>query len=146
MTKSPTDKDAQLIALLRTNAREPVSSLARKLGVSRSTVHDRLQRLEDTGVITGYDVRLAAGGAKTGIQAVITVEVEPRATAEVSKAMARHPEVEALFSVSGKVDLVALVRAADADALDKLLDRISELKGVINTESAVVLSTKVDRR
>ncbi len=146
MTKSLTDKDEQLIALLRTNAREPVSSLARKLGVSRSTVHDRLQRLEDNGVIAGYDVRLTERAAKAGIQAVVTVEVEPRATAEVAKSLARHPEVEALFSVSGKVDLVALVRAPDAAALDKLLDRVSELKGVINTESAVVLSTKVDRR
>ncbi len=146
MSQNLTDKDAQLIALLRANAREPVASLARKLGISRSTVQDRLQRLEDKGIIAGYDVRLSDGIAKSGIQAVVTVEVEPRLTADVSRAIAKLIEVEALYSVSGKVDLVALVRAASADGLDQLLDRISEMRGVINTESAIVLSTKLDRR
>ena len=50
---SLTPKDEELIALLRVNAREPVASLARKLGLSRTTVQDRLRRLEQQGVIAG---------------------------------------------------------------------------------------------
>jgi DNA-binding Lrp family transcriptional regulator len=146
MSQTLTDKDEQLLALLRVNAREPVAALARKLGISRSTVQDRLQRLEERGVIAGYEVKLAQAVNQTGLQAFVTLQVEPRMIAEVGRAIAKLPEVEALFSVSGKIDLVALVRAATAEALDKLLDRIAEMRGIINTESSVVLSTKVERR
>jgi DNA-binding Lrp family transcriptional regulator len=146
MSQNLTDKDEELLALLRANAREPVASLARKLGVSRSTVQDRLQRLEDKGIIAGYEVRLAESIAKGGLQAFVTLEVEPRLIAEVGRAIAKLPEIEALYSVSGKIDLVAQVRAATAEALDRLLDRIAEMRGVTNTESSVVLSTKVERR
>ena len=52
-------KDRSLIALLRANARESTASLARKLGVARSTVQERLTRLEKDGTIAGYTVRVA---------------------------------------------------------------------------------------
>ena len=54
-----TPKDRQLIDLLRANARESVSALARKLGVARTTVQERLRRLEESGTIAGYTVRMA---------------------------------------------------------------------------------------
>ena len=54
-------KDRALIDLLRANSRESVSELARQLGLSRSTVKDRIARLEKSGVITGYTVRFSEG-------------------------------------------------------------------------------------
>ena len=62
-----TEKDQELIALLQTNARMPVSELARRLGVSRTTIQDRLRRLEINGVIAGYGVRLANQATADGI-------------------------------------------------------------------------------
>jgi DNA-binding Lrp family transcriptional regulator len=100
-----TAKDDELLGLLRVNAREPVASLARKLGISRTTVQDRLRRLEQTGVIEGYSVRLGKLAKDPGISAVVTVYVEPRQAADVAKAMAAMPQVETLYTVSGKFDL-----------------------------------------
>lgn len=140
------DKDQALLALLQVNAREPVASLARKLGVSRSTVQDRLKRLETSGVIAGYGVRLAAKSNPGGLQAFVTIAVEPRRSTEVAQVLKRYPEIEALHTVSGKYDFAAFVRARDADAMDALLDRIGATPGVKRTESAIVLSTRVDRR
>ncbi|MEZ5774490.1 MAG: Lrp/AsnC family transcriptional regulator [Hyphomicrobiaceae bacterium] len=142
---TPTDKDEALIALLKANAREPVASLARKLGLSRTTVQDRLRRLEETGVIAGYDVRLA-GNRPEGIRALVTLSVEPRLTVEVTAALRRFPEIETLMSVSGKYDMVAMIRVADAGAVDRVLDRIGVTRGVLRTESHIILSTKLDRR
>jgi DNA-binding Lrp family transcriptional regulator len=141
-----TSKDQELISLLQVNAREPVSALARKLGLSRTTVQDRLRRLEQSGVIAGYQLRLSEATEQDGIRAFVTIEVEPKRTGEVARALQKMPQVEALYSVSGKYDLIALVRTSSAEDMDKLLDIAGVISGVTGTESAVILSTKFDRR
>jgi DNA-binding Lrp family transcriptional regulator len=141
-----TDNDEKLIALLRVNAREPVASLARKLQVSRTTVQDRLQRLEDSGVIAGYSLKLGSEVDRGGISAYVTISVEPRRQIDVAQSVSRLPQVETLHTVSGKFDLMAQVKTATAEDMDKLIDRIGQLPGVDEIETAVILSTKVDRR
>ena len=91
MTLSITVKDEELIALLRLNAREPIASLARKLGLSRTTVQDRLRRLEQSGTIAGYAVKLGAEVRRGGIRAYVEVSTESRRTAEVMRALAQDP-------------------------------------------------------
>jgi DNA-binding Lrp family transcriptional regulator len=141
-----TTRDDELIALLRLNAREPIASLARKLNLSRTTVQDRLRRLETSGVIAGYAVKLADDRDRGGIKAYVEVSAEPRRQLDVQRVLMRLPEIEELHTVSGKFDFVALVRTRSTADMDALLDRIGEVAGVTNTESAVILSTKLDRR
>jgi DNA-binding Lrp family transcriptional regulator len=140
------EKDQALLDALRANAREPVASLARKLGISRTTVQDRLRRLEEQGVIAGYTVRTNKTFLAQGFSAWVSVAVEPRKQIEVSKMLAKFPQIEVLHAVSGKVDLVALVRANSAEAMDEILDKITILSGITHIETAVILSTKLDRR
>jgi DNA-binding Lrp family transcriptional regulator len=139
-------KDEELIALLKVDAREPVASLARKLGVSRTTVQDRLRRLEEQGAIAGYTVKLSKDVRALGISAMVTISVEPRRQIDVAKTVAKFPQVETLHTVSGKFDLMALVRTATAEDMDKIIDQIGVISGVTEIETAVILSTKVDRR
>ncbi len=141
-----TPKDEELLALLKVNAREPVAALARKLGLSRTTVQDRLKRLEENSTIAGYALRLGQDVEKGGIRAYVTVEVEPRRAVDVSRALLKLPQVEALHTVSGKFDLIALVRTGSAEDMDRMLDHVGLIPGVTGTESAVILSTKLDRR
>jgi DNA-binding Lrp family transcriptional regulator len=141
-----TDKDEELLAFLRLNAREPVASLARKLKVSRTTVQDRLRRLEENGTIAGYAVRLGKARTFSGISAFVTIYVEPRQAADVGRAITAMPQVETLYTVSGKFDYVAIVKSATSEDMDKLLDVFSDMKGVTDIETAVILSTKLDRR
>ena len=141
-----TAKDKELIALLQLNARESVASLARKLGVSRTTVQDRLKRLEDQGVIAGYRVKLASEQQRSGIFAYINLAVEPRRSVEIVASLAKIPEIEAIYSVSGKFDAVVLVHAESPSDMDRVLDAIGALQGVKRTESSIILSTKLDRR
>ena len=141
-----TDKDEELLALLRLNAREPVAALARKLGLSRTTVQDRLRRLEQQGVITGYRVKLGEAGPRGALRGMINISVEPRRQIEVAKMISRLPEVEVLHTVSGKFDMMAEVKANSPEAIDLVIDRIGQLPGVTEIETAVILSTKLDRR
>ena len=146
MTKlALTAKDKDLLNLLQADARAPVSELARKLGLSRTTVQDRLRRLEEQGVIAGYGLRLAESST-TGLSAWVSISVEARQQLAVVKALAQIAAIEMLQAVSGKVDFVALVRAASAGEMDEVLDAITLLPGVKAIETAVILSTKLDRR
>jgi DNA-binding Lrp family transcriptional regulator len=140
------EKDDELLGLLKLDAREPVASLARKLGVSRTTVQDRLKRLEETGVIAGYAVKLGKAAKLPGISALITLGVEPRQQIEVARTIGTYQQVETLLTVSGKYDLVAVVKTPTSEDMDKLIDKIGMLKGVNDIETAVILSTKLDRR
>lgn len=141
-----TPKDEELIALLKVDSREPVASLARKLGLSRTTVQDRLKRLEESGVIAAYTIRLAREMEQGGMRAFVTFSVEPRRQIEVGRMLSKVPQIETLHTVSGKFDLIAQVRTASSEAMDRLIDDIGQIPGITRIETSVILSTKLDRR
>jgi DNA-binding Lrp family transcriptional regulator len=139
------DLDEHLLARLRDNARAPVAELARALGLSRTTVQSRLARLERSGVIAGYAVRLAGAYEAGRVHAFIMLTVEPKQAANVTASLKRMPGVRRLQSVSGPFDMIATVEAAGVAEMDALIDEIGALKGVERTNSSIVLSTKFDR-
>lgn len=139
------DLDRKLLTLLQSNARESTANIARKLGVARTTVLARLARLERERVIVGYTARLAHDQGEQGVQAYVGITVEPKAARDVTRHLAKMPELKQLSSVSGEFDYIALLRTESTRRLDALLDDIGEIKGVIKTTSSVVLVTQVDR-
>jgi len=141
-----TPKDEELLALLKVDSREPVASLARKLGLSRTTVQDRLKRLEEGGVIAAYTIRLSRDMDQGGMRAFVTIAVEPRRQIEVGRMLARFPQIETLHTLSGKFDLIAQVKTASSEAMDRLIDEIGQIPGITRIETSVILSTKLDRR
>lgn len=140
------DIDRKLIGVLKHNGRIPISDLARKLGIARTTALKRLKLLEAGGVIQGYTVKLADDSVSGLFQAYVNLVVEPHASAGVSHALEKIPQVEALFTVSGRIDFVAIVRVSSPAELDTILDQICALSGVKDTRSALVLASKFDRR
>ncbi len=139
------DLDQHLIERLRDNARAPVAELARALGLSRTTVQSRLARLERSGVISGYSVKLSEAREAALIHAFVMLTVEPKQAAAVSAALKRLPGVRKLQSISGPADMVALVETDNVAEMDALINEIGEIKGVERTSSSLVLATKFDR-
>ena len=137
--------DRRLLDLLRENARAPAAELARRLGLSRTTVQSRIERLERAGIITGYTVRVAAEHERGQIKAYIMVTLGPKQAASIETALRRMPEVRSLHSVSGPFDLVVVTAATSVDEMNAVIDRIGALDGVERTTSAVILSTRIDR-
>lgn len=138
------ETDRALLALLADNARLPVALLARRLGLARTTVQARLDRLEQSGVIAGYTLRLSPA-ARAPLRATALVSIEPRAGPAVLARVKSLPEVRRVHTTSGRFDLIVTIEADSTEALDATLDRIGETRGVRGSESLIHLSTKLDR-
>lgn len=138
------ETDRALIAVLAENARLPVADLARRLGLARTTVQARLDRLETRGVIAGYTLKRGPGLRPT-LRATVLISVEPRATPAVLARLKSLDAVEQVHTTSGRFDLIATLSALTTEALDRTLDAIGEAKGVKGSESLIHLSTRIDR-
>ncbi len=137
--------DRNLVALLQANARESVANLARRLGVARTTVLARIERLERTQVIAGYGARLGQDVLDASIHAYVGIILAPKHGPDIYKRLAKMPEVQLLCAVSGEFDYVAWLRADSPDRLNELLDLIGTLEGVERTTTSIILSRKIDR-
>ena len=140
------DTDLALIRFLRRDARTPTAELARRVGVSRTTVQTRLERLERDGVIKGYTIQTGDSYDPGVIRATVLIQVEPRATASIVTALGKMREVEGLFTTAGRFDMAIQLAASGTPTLDSALDRIGELDGVRGMESLIHLTAKIDRR
>ena len=140
------DKDRQLLALLRQDARLATAALARELGVARTTVVARLQRLTKTGVINGYTVRLNSELRKRVLRVHALLNIDAKKGDAVVKALRDIQQVRAVFAISGAMDCLALIEADTTDEIDSVLDAIGLIQGVEKTQSSLVLSVKFDRR
>jgi DNA-binding Lrp family transcriptional regulator len=140
-----TDADQALLSLLRENARASTADLARRLGVSRTTVQSRIERLEKRGVIAGYGVRLAAEYERTLVRAHVLVTVTPKLADKVVASLKAMQAVRTVHSVSGNFDMIVVVESPSIGDLDSLIDQIGVLDGVERTLSSIILSTRIDR-
>ena len=139
------DLDRGLVAHLAQDARLSVAVLARRLKVARSTVQARLERLETSGAIAGYTLRLGDSAREHRIRATCLLTIEPRSQVGILSRLRNMPEVERIHTTSGRVDLLLQLAAASTSQLDDVLDQIGGLTGVRSSESLIHLSTKLDR-
>ena len=137
--------DDSLLELLTADARMPTAVLARRLGVARSTVQGRIDRLQRTGVIRGYTVRLGATTSARRVQAHAMIAVEPQQQSSVERKLNGMPAVTSLLTVSGTYDLIAMLAAESTEALDAALDELRECPGVKTTTTSIVLSRRFER-
>ena len=135
------DTDREIISILRGDARTPVATLAQKLRVSRGTVQNRLHKMEERGVITGYTVRLRPDTQPEGIRAWTSIAVEGNQTRQVIAALMGEPGVAALHDTNGRWDLLAELRAASLGELAEVLERMRLIKGIGATETSIHLQT-----
>ena len=139
------DLDRGIIALLRADARLSLATLARRLKVARSTIQARLERLEDSGTIAGYTLKLGEGADPNRLRATVLLTIEPRTQAALLTRLKSISEVERVFTTSGRVDLLLQIACPNTQVLDQVLDQIGALTGVHSSESLIHLSTKFDR-
>ncbi|HET8598629.1 MAG TPA: Lrp/AsnC family transcriptional regulator [Castellaniella sp.] len=133
--------DQRLIRLLRDNARASIATLARRLGVARGTVTQRMRRLEDAGLIVGYTVRLRPDVQPRAIQAWMSIAVEGNEARAVIASLLGEPCVAALHDTNGRWDLLAELRAADLQELSQVLERVRLIRGISQSETSIHLQT-----
>jgi DNA-binding Lrp family transcriptional regulator len=139
------DIDNKILALLMDDARTPVTTIAKKVSIARTTAIARIQALEKKGVIAGYGVRLNNERYQPAVRAYVGISIEPRSAANFVKIMHTLPEVETLCAVSGTIDYMLTLRCQSTSELDRLLDQIGTLEGVRQTSTSIILTKRIDR-
>jgi len=135
------DLDYRLIALLRSNSRTPVAVLARELGINRSTVTSRIDRLVDSGVIEGFTIRVSSDVEEDSVRGVMLVATETRSSHDIVREIHGYPEIEDLHSTTGTWDLVIQLRARNLAEFDRVLERIRAIPGVRSTQTSLLFSS-----
>ena len=133
--------DQKLIATLRADARTPVATLAKQLGVSRGTVQNRIDRMIAQGAILGFTLRLPPQAEAHRVRAVMAIAIEGERSSAVMAALRGFPEIEAVHTTNGRWDLMAELSAETLAGFSQALDRIRQIKGIATTETSILLAT-----
>ncbi len=133
--------DQRLISILRHDGRRSISDLALELGVSRSTVRARIEKLEAGGAIIGYTVVLRADAVSPPVRGLTMIEVEGRMLDRVIDGLIGFPEVGAVHTTNGRWDLVVELSAQSLTDLDVVLRRLRMVQGITASETTLLLAT-----
>ena len=139
--------DLQLVELLRTNARLSFAELARQVGLSAPAVHERVGKLESSGVIRGYRADVDPEAIGLGVTALIGVVEESTTDADdLQELLKELPEIESLYFMAGVESFLLTVRVGTIAELERLIVRLNRTPGVASTRTAIALSAKWENR
>ena len=131
------ENDMKILEILRKNARTPYTSIAKELKVSEAAVRKRIERLIRIGVIKRFTIDYEL---ENEIRAIVMVKTNPQIpTPEISKKIIKISGVEAVYETTGDYDILALIRGTNISSINKTIDDIRSLQGVISTNSTIVL-------
>lgn len=145
ITKANDSIDRRLISLLQANARESTTTLAKRLGIARTTVQERLARLQRNGTISGYSVVLKRDPFEQYAEALLLLSVSHRRQRAVTEHLRTFPEIKLCQTINGDYELMCRVQVAELGDVAAVLESISEIPGVERMKSIVVLATNFDR-
>ena len=135
------DLDRQILLMLDEDARSPYAQIAKQLGVATATVHQRMKRLRESGVVRGFRLELDWAAVGLPVAAVISIRsTSEKSLADIAAELRSLPYVASCVAVTGEFDLFATVRAHSPDHLGEVVDQMRRIaKG--STRTVVVLKT-----
>lgn len=140
------DLDRQIINLLCADGRMSLADVARETGLSTSALHQRVRRLEQRGLITGYRAQVDYRAVGLPLTAFVSLTpIDPAAPDDVPERLASIGEIEACWSVAGAESYILKVREVEPADLEILLARIRAAANV-STRTTIVLSTPYENR
>jgi len=127
-------KDAEIIEILRKNARTKNTDIARRIGLTEGAVRARIANLSKGGIIKKFTVETEA----VGVEGIVLTESEAGRSKEI---LAKLKNIsDRIYETSGEFDVAVLVRAADVDHLNAIVDRIRDIDGIISTRTLIRLA------
>jgi Lrp/AsnC family leucine-responsive transcriptional regulator len=139
--------DVQILALLQEHCKMPLAKIGQRVGLSAPAVIERIKKLEEGGVITGYTALLDTRKLGCDITAFIGVLAShPRGIVDVEQQIESRPEVLECHHVTGGYTLLLKVKTANTTTLEQLISHLRSIEGVSRTETMVVLSTHTERQ
>lgn len=137
------DLDRRILDILQEDARRSRAEIGRDVGLSAAAVHERIKKLERSGIIRQYAALLDPEKAGCDLLAFVEVFIEhPRHEAELLREVTAMSEVQECHRITGAATILMKVRAPDRRGLQRLiLDRLNAMEGIRGTETVLVLST-----
>lgn len=140
------ERDLQIIGALQEDARATYADIGRRVGLSASSVHERVRKLEQAGVIVAYRAVVNPDALGLLVTALIAVTpLDPMQPDDLPERVQAFPEVEDCYSVAGEANYILKVRSGTTEGLEDLIRRLREKAGV-QTRTTVVLSTPFEGR
>ncbi len=136
------ETDQRLISALRHDARASLSQLALELGVSRTTVRSRIERLQRAGDIVGFTVVLKGEAARDPVRALIMLGIEGRGTDRILRQLNGLSAVRATHTTNGRWDVIAELGTTSLESIDAVISQIRKFDGVVSSETSLLLSTR----
>jgi len=141
------DIDVRILALLQEHCKMPLAKIGQRVGLSAPAVIERIKKLEEGAVITGYSAMIDARKVGCDITAFIGVLTShPRSIRDVEQQIEDRPEVLECHHVTGGYTLLLKVKTANTTTLEEVISHLRSIEGVARTETMVVLSTHTERQ
>src|SRR5580700_5425228 len=138
--------DFQILAMLQEHCKTPLAKLGEQVGLSAPSVVERVKKLEDSGIITGYHALVDARRLGKDVTAFIGVSIShPKLIGEFERAVADMDDVLECHHVTGEHTLLLKIKTDNTSSLERLISTIRSIEGVSRTETMVVLSTHTER-
>ncbi|HSE62084.1 MAG TPA: Lrp/AsnC family transcriptional regulator [Thermoanaerobaculia bacterium] len=137
------DLDRQILTILQSNARTSNAEIARQVGLAPSAVFERIRKLEERDVLQSYTARIDPHAVGLGLVAFTFVRSNDRPGGiQTAEKLAEIPEVLEVHHVAGEDCFLVKVRAADTEALGRLLrERLGKIGTITSTRTTIVLET-----
>jgi Lrp/AsnC family leucine-responsive transcriptional regulator len=140
------ERDLEIVTALREDARATYADIAARVGLSASSVHERVRKLEASGVITAYRAVVDPEAMGQFVTALIAVTpLDPQQPDDLPERLADLPEVEDCLSVAGEANYILKVRTRSTNHLEELIRRLREKAGV-STRTTIALSIPFEGR
>ncbi|MEQ9257985.1 MAG: Lrp/AsnC family transcriptional regulator [Roseovarius sp.] len=136
------DLDQRLVSALRHDARASLSDLALTLGVSRTTVRGRIEKLQRSGEIVGFTVVLKGDAARDPVRGLMMIGIEGRGTDRILRQLGGLPSVRRIHTTNGRWDVIVEIGTTSLEELDDVLARIRRFDGVAQSETSLLLNTR----
>lgn len=136
------ETDRAILAHLQRDARTPFSEIAREIDMSSATVHERVSRMEEAGVIRGYHADVDPAAVGLGISAVVGLRVEQGHEEATLRRLEAVDGVQEVLLTTGEWDVIVRVHATDTEALRTLMfEEVAGMDGFARSQTMVVLGT-----
>ena len=143
---TPDDQDLVILQALQEDARGTFADIGRRARLSTSSVHERVKKLEQAGVIRGYRAVVDPEAVGLFVTALVSVTpLDPTAPDDVPERVRELSEIEACHSVAGQESYLLKVRVRTTGDLEGFLQRLRE-KAQVQTRTTIVLSTPFEHR
>ena len=136
------ETDSRLIFALRHDARASLSDLSALLGLSRTTVRTRIEKLRSRGEIVGFSVVLREDTLRDPVRGLMMIGIEGRGTERIIRQLQGMTEVRSVYSTNGRWDVIVEIGTDTLERFDAVLFGIRRLDGVMSSETSLLLSTR----